>query len=114
MPDLGYLTASLSNLKLNPEIVEEILRLYQKNPLLKYVNRMGDKDSLLNLICLSVTGLLHLLNMPLVLRNRFYIDVPEESEIPHTGTGRAEPMEVSIRNEVGLCSKWMNSRMLPW
>jgi YidC/Oxa1 family membrane protein insertase len=90
-------------LKLNPQIVSSILSCYSKNPLFEYVNQMGDKDSLFNsdiLICdWSSTSIEYALGLE---KPVLYIDVPRRVRNPRYQELGLEPMEVSIRNEVGL------------
>ncbi len=89
-------------LKLTPEIVEAILRQYDKKPLFQYVNRMGDSDSLFDsdlLICdWSSTSIEYALGLE---KPVLYIDVPRRVRNPSYQELGLEPMEVSIRNEVG-------------
>jgi YidC/Oxa1 family membrane protein insertase len=93
-------------LKLTPKVVEEILRLYGQNPLLKYVNRMGDTDSLFDsdlLVCdWSSTSIEYALGLE---KPVLYIDVPRRVRNPSYQELGLEPMEVSIRNEVGFVLK---------
>ncbi len=93
-------------LKLNPEIIDEILRLYENNPLFKYVNLMGDKDSLFDsdlLVCdWSSTSIEYALGLE---KPVLYIDLPRRVRNPAYQELGLEPMEVSIRNEVGFVLK---------
>lgn len=93
-------------LKLTPEIIDEILRLYDNSPLFKYVNRMGDKDSLFDsdlLICdWSSTSIEYALGLE---KPVLYIDVPRRVRNPAYQKLELEPMEVTIRNEVGFVLK---------
>ncbi len=107
--DAGFkvtLRPHYQTLKLNPEIVEEILKLYGKNPQLNYVNRMGDKDSLFDsdlLVCdWSSTSIEYALGLE---KPVLYIDVPRRVRNPAYQELGLEPMEVSIRNEVGYVLK---------
>lgn len=90
-------------LKLNPRIVSEILSCHGKDPLFKFVDRMGDKDSLFDsdlLICdWSSTSIEYALGLE---KPVLYIDVPRRVRNPRYQELGLEPMEVNIRNEVGL------------
>lgn len=104
--DAGFkviLRPHYQTLKLTPAKVEYILHQYGKNPLLKYVNRMGDKQSLFDsdlLICdWSSTSIEYALGLE---KPVLYIDVPRRVRNPKYMELGLEPMEVSIRNEVGL------------
>lgn len=89
-------------LKLAPKVVQSILKQYGDNPLFSYVNRMGDKDSLFNsdlLICdWSSTSIEYALGLQ---KPVLYIDVPRRVRNPKYEELGIEPMEVSIRHEVG-------------
>lgn len=89
-------------IRLAPQIVERILTRYGKHHSLKYVDRMGDSDSLFAsdiLICdwssMSIEYALGL-EKPVL-----YIDVPRRVRNPRYMELGIEPMEVTIRNEAG-------------
>jgi YidC/Oxa1 family membrane protein insertase len=101
-------------LKLTPQVIDEILNEHGNNPSLKFVNLMGDKDSLFGsdiLICdWSSTSIEYALGLE---KPVLYIDVPRRVRNPNYMELGLEPMEVSIRNEVGMVLKQDNLENAP-
>jgi YidC/Oxa1 family membrane protein insertase len=95
-------------------VVDEILNEHGNNPSLKFVNLMGDKDSLFGsdiLICdWSSTSIEYALGLE---KPVLYIDVPRRVRNPNYMELGLEPMEVSIRNEVGMVLKQDNLENAP-
>ncbi len=88
--------------KLTPHIVEELLELYGDNPLFSYVNRMGETESLFKsdiLICdWSSTSIEYALGLG---KPVLYIDVPRRVRNHKYMELGLDPLEVTIRHEVG-------------
>lgn len=89
--------------KLTPHIIDDILTTYGKHPSFKFVNLMGDTQSLFDsdlLICdWSSTSIEYALGLE---KPVLYIDVPRRVRNQNYLELGIEPMEVSIRSEVGM------------
>ncbi len=89
--------------KLTPEIINNILNKYSKHHLFQYINLMGDTHSLFDsdlLICdWSSTSIEYALGLE---KPVLYIDVPRRVRNKNYMKLELEPMEVSIRTEVGM------------
>jgi YidC/Oxa1 family membrane protein insertase len=89
-------------LKLTPQVVDAILDKHAANPNLVFVNKMGDTDSLVQsdlLICdwssMSIEYGLGL-SKPVL-----YIDVPRRVRNPNFAELGLQPLEVTIREQIG-------------
>jgi YidC/Oxa1 family membrane protein insertase len=103
--DAGYkviLRPHYQTVKLTPEIVNTILNKYGKHQNFSYVTLMGDTESLFEsdlLICdWSSTSIEYGLGLE---KPVLYIDVPRRVRNPDYHELEIEPMEVTIRNEIG-------------
>ncbi len=89
-------------IKLTPEKVKNILEKHGSNPNLHFVNKMGDTISLFEsdlLICdWSSTSIEYALGLS---KPVLYIDVPRRVRNPKYESLDMEPLEVSIRSQVG-------------
>lgn len=89
--------------KLTPHVIDEILRDNRGYTKLSHVEKMGDTDSLLDsdlLICdWSSTSIEYALGLE---KPVLYIDVPRRVRNEKYMELGLEPMEVTIRNEVGM------------
>lgn len=89
--------------KLTPLIIDDILSAYQNHASFKYVTLMGDTKSLFDsdlLICdWSSTSIEYALGLE---KPVLYIDVPRRVRNQNYLELGIEPMEVSIRSEVGM------------
>jgi YidC/Oxa1 family membrane protein insertase len=89
--------------RLTPEMVGRILDIHGGNQRLRYVDRMGDTDSLLEsdmLICdWSSTSIEYALGLE---KPVLYIDVPRRVRNLNYEKIGTEPLEISIREEVGV------------
>ena len=89
--------------KLTPQIIDDILSTYGNHSSFKYVNLMGDTQSLFDsdlLICdWSSTSIEYALGLE---KPVLYIDVPRRVRNQNYLELGIEPMEVSIRSEVGM------------
>lgn len=103
--DAGYyviLRPHYQTVKLTPQIVEAIVKTYGGHANFQYVNAMGEKESLYAshiLICdwssMSIEYALGL-QKPVL-----YIDVPKRVRNPHYAELGLEPLEISIREQIG-------------
>ncbi len=88
--------------KLTPEIVDALITKYEKHELFEYVKAMGDTQSLFTsdiLICdWSSTSIEYALGLE---KPVLYIDVPRRVRNKNYQELGIEPMEVSIRDQVG-------------
>ncbi len=103
--DAGYkviLRPHYQTVKLTPEIVNNILNKYCEHKNFSYVTLMGDTDSLFEsdlLICdWSSTSIEYGLGLE---KPVLYIDVPRRVRNPKYQELGIEPMEVTIRDEIG-------------
>ncbi|MBN1578871.1 MAG: CDP-glycerol glycerophosphotransferase family protein [Chitinispirillaceae bacterium] len=89
--------------KLTPHVIDAIIAIYGNNPLLTHVDRMGDMESLFDsdlLLCdWSSTSIEYALGLE---KPVLYIDVPRRVRNGRYGELGLEPLEVSIRREVGM------------
>jgi YidC/Oxa1 family membrane protein insertase len=88
--------------KLMPEVVDEIVTMYKGDTHFSYVDHMGETDSLFTsdlLICdWSSTSIEYALGLE---KPVLYIDVPRRVRNNNYGKLDIEPLEVTIRSEVG-------------
>jgi len=103
--DAGYkliLRPHYQTAKLTPDIIENILKTYGNHPSFTHVFKMGDMQSLFDsdlLICdWSSTSIEYSLGLE---KPVLYIDVPRRIRNEKYMELGIEPMEVSIRSEVG-------------
>jgi YidC/Oxa1 family membrane protein insertase len=104
--EAGYnliLRPHYQTVKLTPHIIDDILSTYKNHASFKYVNLMGDTQSLFYsdlLICdWSSTSIEYALGLE---KPVLYIDVPRRVRNENYLELGIEPMEVSIRSEVGM------------
>jgi CDP-glycerol glycerophosphotransferase (TagB/SpsB family) len=103
--DAGYrviLRPHYQTRKLTPQIIDELLAMHGNNALLTYVDKMGDTQSLFDsdlLICdWSSTSIEYALGLE---KPVLYIDVPRRVRNSKYRELGLEPLEASIRQEVG-------------
>lgn len=93
-------------IKLTPAVVESIVNEHQGNPFFSFVNLMGDTGSLFGsdlLICdWSSTSIEYAIGLE---KPVLYIDVPRRVRNPDYTELEIEPIEISIREKVGMVLK---------
>lgn len=88
--------------KRHPEIIEQLLQRFGDHPRLRYIDRMGESDSLFDadLLITDWSGIAFEFGLG-VGRPVLFIDVPKRVRNPNYADLGLEPVEVSIREQVG-------------
>lgn len=107
--DAGYkviLRPHYQTIRLTPDIVDNIKGAFATNSNFSFVDKMGDMTSLLDsdlLICdWSSTSIEYALGLE---KPVLYIDVPRRIRNPHYEELSCEPLEISVRTQVGAIIK---------
>jgi len=88
--------------KRHPEIIQQLLQRFGDHPRLRYIDRMGESDSLFDadLLITDWSGIAFEFGLG-VGRPVLFIDVPKRVRNPNYTHLGLDPVEVSIRDQVG-------------